>query len=115
MAEQQNLPHALTLNDRKKLTLTGVSEVSTIRLHASETMALDALKVLAQDSEGSWKEVEHTTEGRYIIIPWSAQDVSVAICQGETSSPIPVIVAAFAAAAVLAGILFLRKKKPSAK
>ena len=27
MAEQQNLPHGLTLSDRKKLTLTGVSEV----------------------------------------------------------------------------------------
>lgn len=27
MAEQQNLPHNLALNDRKKLTLTGVSEV----------------------------------------------------------------------------------------
>jgi DNA primase len=90
-------------------------QIDTIRLHASETMALDALKVLVQDSEGNWKEVEHTTEGRYIIIPWSAQDVSVAICQGETSSPIPVIVAVCAAAAVLAGILFLRKKKPSAK
>ena len=27
MAEQQNLPHNLTLNDRKKLTLTGATEV----------------------------------------------------------------------------------------
>ena len=27
MAEQQHLPHNLTLNDRKKLTLTGISEV----------------------------------------------------------------------------------------
>ena len=27
MAEQQNLPHCLTLNERKKLTLTGVTEV----------------------------------------------------------------------------------------
>ena len=27
MAEQQNLPHGLTLADRKKLTLTGVTEV----------------------------------------------------------------------------------------
>ena len=110
----------LTVNNETVLegwnvVLTGVSEVSTIRLHASETMALDALKVLVQDSEGSWKEVEHTTEGRYIIIPWSAQDVSVAICQGETSNHIPVIVAVCAAAALLAGILFLRKKKSSTK
>ena len=27
MAEQQNLPHCLTLNERKKLALTGVTEV----------------------------------------------------------------------------------------
>ena len=27
MAEQQNLPHNLTLNERKKLTLTGATEV----------------------------------------------------------------------------------------
>lgn len=27
MVEQQNLPHGLTLADRKKLTLTGVTEV----------------------------------------------------------------------------------------
>ncbi len=27
MAEQQNLPHNLTLNDRRKLTLTGATEV----------------------------------------------------------------------------------------
>ena len=27
MAEQQNLPHCLTLNERKKLMLTGVTEV----------------------------------------------------------------------------------------
>ena len=27
MAEQQNLPHSLTLNERKRLTLTGATEV----------------------------------------------------------------------------------------
>ena len=27
MAEQQNLPHCLTLNERRKLTLTGATEV----------------------------------------------------------------------------------------
>ena len=93
--------------------LDGVSEVTAIRLHAEEGTDMTALKVLVQDSDGTWRQVAHTTEGRYIILPWTAQDVTVAVCQGSTNILTPVIVAAGALVVLLTAAVLLRKKKPS--
>lgn len=50
MPEQQNLPHSLALNERKKLTLTGVAEVVSFD-DASVVVntPLGTLVVLGQD------------------------------------------------------------------
>ena len=110
-AASQAQPKGVTLLESWDITLTGVDQIQAIRMHGSETMDMAALKVLVCDADGNWRQVEHSTEGRYIVLPWSQDDVTVAICQGSATNLLPVILGAGALLVVLAAVLFLIKKK----
>ena len=98
------------------ITLSGCSDVTALRLQVSEEMNAEQLAVYVCGADGVWQKTEFTTEGRYLVIPWGAEDASLALCEVAGTNYLPYVLAAAAALAVLAAAaLLLRKKKKSRK
>ena len=73
MAEPQNLPHALTLTERKKLVLTGVTEVVSF----DETIVLMHTPLGTLSVQGSGLQLKTLTpDGGNVTITGEISDLS---------------------------------------
>ena len=80
----------------------------------------EALRVMVQGTDGTWRDVSHTQDGRYLV--FAIEDGDQAFCLVESQKAVsrtPIAIAAAAAAAVLLIVVLLihhhRRKKKKAK
>lgn len=105
-----------TLLECKRITVTGAQVLNSLRILLPEGADNTRLRVLVSTG-GSWQEVPHTPEKRYVVMEAAGPDLQVAVIQ--MGNPIGIYAAAGAAglliaAAVIAGVRRRKKKSRSA-
>lgn len=101
-----------TLLECRQITVTGAQVLNTLRILLPEGADNTRLRVLVTTG-GSWQEVPHTPEKRYVVVEATSPELQVAVIQ--MGNPIGIYAAAGAvglliAAAVIAGVRRRKKK-----
>lgn len=115
LAETPELEEGETLLGAWHLSLSGSEAVTAARLQIPDGCDGDSAAVQVRGSDGSWKTVELTADGSYLVFPLEDGDDAIALIQLSSSHWLPAVAAAAAAGIVLVCLLIWRRKRRSGK